>query len=41
MKVNIPNGKVSGFEEGAQTNIGIANVPVEIYTVSAKTGKRK
>lgn len=34
-------GKVSGFEAGAQTNIGVAGASVEIYEVSPKTGERR
>jgi triacylglycerol lipase len=33
-------GTVSGFEAGAQTNIGLAGATLEIYKVSAATGER-
>jgi triacylglycerol lipase len=33
-------GKVSGFEAGAQTNIGVAGATLEIYKVSVRTGER-
>jgi pimeloyl-ACP methyl ester carboxylesterase len=33
-------GKVSAFEAGAPTNIGVANAVVEVYRVSTKTGER-
>ena len=34
-------GKVSAFEAGAPTNIGVAGAMVEVYGVSAKTGERQ
>ncbi|HXY98792.1 MAG TPA: alpha/beta fold hydrolase [Stellaceae bacterium] len=33
-------GKVSAFEAGAPTNIGVANAVVEVYKVSTRTGER-
>ncbi len=33
-------GKVSAFEAGAPTNIGVANAVVEVYRVSTRTGER-
>jgi hypothetical protein len=33
-------GKVSGFEAGAQTNVGVAGATLEIYQVSAQSGER-
>jgi triacylglycerol lipase len=33
-------GMVSGFEESAPTNIGVAGAVIEVYKVSAKTGER-
>jgi triacylglycerol lipase len=33
-------GKVSGFDAGAQTNVGVAGATLEIYKVSAQTGER-
>jgi triacylglycerol lipase len=34
------SGKVSGFEAGAPTNIGISGAKVAVYRVSAETGER-
>jgi pimeloyl-ACP methyl ester carboxylesterase len=39
-KVVTLDGKVSAFEAGAQTNIGVANAVVEVYKVSIETGER-
>jgi triacylglycerol lipase len=39
-KTPVIEGKVSAFEEGAQTNIGVAGAIVEVYKVSRKTGER-
>lgn len=34
------DGKVTGYEDVAPTNIGVANAVVEVYQVSPKTGER-
>ncbi len=34
------DGKVSGYEDGAPTNIGVAGATVEVYQVSRETGER-
>lgn len=36
----ILDGKVTGFENGAPTNIGVAGATLEIYQVSPETGER-
>ncbi|MGO8917441.1 MAG: hypothetical protein ACLQJR_16160 [Stellaceae bacterium] len=39
-KVVTLEGRVSAFEAGAQTNIGVANAVVEVYKISTDTGER-
>lgn len=34
------DGKVTGYQDGAPTNIGVANAVVEVYKVSPETGER-
>ena len=35
------DGRVTGYENGAQTNIGVAGAVVEVYRVSPETGERE